>query len=258
MLVLGIDTETTGLDVNKDLIVELGAVLFSVDENGSWTPQIPVCHLIKDPHYPPMPPEATAVNGITQEDLDSHGIPFDEAYAKILPLVAQCEMIVAHNKNYDKKIILSQVERFGLGVGILEHRPWICSAEDLETNKNFKCWKLSHLALDRGVAVDPKDLHRATDDIMLMGKMLTAAKADPKKMYEYSVTPEIVLQAQIPAPWTDNGVGKAHAQALGYGWEKVKGSDRQFQKLWVKKIKENELDSEIKKAPFTINNLGRL
>lgn len=258
MKVLGIDTETTGLDVNKDVIVELGAVLFHVDDHCNWVPTIPVCHLVKDPHYPPMPAEATAVNGISQEDLDKEGIPFETAYAAILPLVAEADMIIAHNKNFDKKIIISQVGRFSLGVGILEHRPWICSAEDLETNKNFKCWKLSHLALDRGVPVDPRTLHRATDDIMLMGKMLTAAKADPKKMYEYSVTPEIVLQALIPAPWTDNGVGKLQAQALGYNWEKCKGSDRQFPKLWVKKIKENELESEIKKAPFTINNLGRL
>jgi DNA polymerase-3 subunit epsilon len=257
--VLGIDTETTGLDKKKDFITELGAVLFDVNlETGEWVPEKTVCNLIKDANYPELTAEVIKVNGITQMDLDTCGIPFDLAFESIHPLLEEADMIVAHNKGFDKGILTSQVERYMLGLAVLESKQWICSAEDLASNREFKCWKLSHLALDRGVPVDPRTLHRATDDILLMGKMLSSAKANPVEMLKYANTPDIVLQAHIPAPWTDNGVGKAQAQALGYSWEKPKGSDRQFPKFWVKKIKESELEIEKSKAPFSITNLGRL
>lgn len=255
MKVLALDFESTGLDFNTARIVEVGAVLFDVDESGWHATQVmeKLCWSLGDA---PIPLEASKVNGITDAMLQEKGIPLPMALTELANLAAQAEMVVAHNSSYDRGILDATVKRdvlgFIPGLQQLVDMPWICSCLDLKSNKQFKSWKLSHLALDYGVAVDPSKLHRAKDDVLLLGSMLHAAKASPQAMLEYQKSPSYIVAAIIPAPWIDGGKGKDQAVKMLYGWQKARGTDIEISKSWVKKIKEVDLEEERRVAPFEI------
>lgn len=250
MLILGTDTETTGLNKDQDVIVELGAVLFKV-EGGVWEPVSQFNHLVCDPDYPKMTPEITAINGITDSMLQEEGIPFAQAMKSFMNFMAEADMVIAHNSGFDRDMIVNQSRRKGFGASAdkIEQKQWLCSAEDLESNYTMKCWKLSHLALDYGVAVDPSVLHRASADIKLMGQMLSAIKASPEEMLAFRNTPWQRVSANIPAPWKDGGKGVAEAKSRKYAWDSEL-------KLWCKRIKANKTEEEVKQAPFPVDVLN--
>jgi len=62
-----VDTETTGVDPDKDAIIELGMVLFEFDPaTGSAYRVLGSFDQLEDPGFP-IPPESTSVHGITDE-----------------------------------------------------------------------------------------------------------------------------------------------------------------------------------------------
>ena len=86
------DIETTGLDAQKDRIVELGAVKF--DRQGP----ISRFNVLINPGIP-MPPEAGRVNNITDEMLA--GQPSLEAVFPDFLRMIQGTVIIAHNAPFD-------------------------------------------------------------------------------------------------------------------------------------------------------------
>jgi DNA polymerase III epsilon subunit-like protein len=236
MLVVGFDTETSGLDVKTANILEVGAVLFDVDENFKWNYVEGFSNLIFEEYNFPIPKEASAVNGITEQAIRTGGVSFKEALSKFSDLAMKAEYVVAHNAPYDKSVLENQLIRVQIHSFIPDMK-WICSVMDLESNKDKKCWRLAHMALDYGVTVNPTHLHTALADVSLMGEMLSAAKADPRKMWEYKNTPIAVLATPVVPPWDDNGKDRDIAKAAGYGWEEVRSVGKKYSKKWVKGIK---------------------
>lgn len=253
--ILGIDFESTGLDNTKARIIEIGAVLFEV-ENCTWTPTKFISRLCWSLGDEALPKEIVEVTGITDAKLQEEGKPLGPCLEELAELAAEAEMLVAHNALYDKGLLESNIKTLGMDlidkVPNMLQLPWLCSWGDLKQNKKFKCGKLSHLALDYGVPVDPNELHRAYADVMLMGKMLTAAKALPEEMLKYQQSPSYIVAAKIKPPWEDGGKEKDQAVKLGYGWQKARGTDLEIPKSWVKKVKDCDLDEERKLAPFDI------
>lgn len=236
MKVLGFDVETTGLDTASEFIIEVGAVLFDVDADGVWTPLKVESRLIYEQSYPQLSELIEGLTGITDKNLKSGGIGFIKAMGIVDELAMQAELVCAHNAQFDFAMLDSQAKRFKVGLHMLE-MSWICSINDLESNASKTCKRLSHLALDYGVVVDPNVLHRAADDVTLMGRMLTAAKADAWKMHIYAETPEVTFIAQVPGPWVDGGKGTAAAKAVGYRFDPA-------DKKWKKKVKETKAHEE--------------
>jgi DNA polymerase III epsilon subunit-like protein len=259
--VLGIDFETTSLDIKKARIIEIGAVVFGVTGT-DWDPIIDLSTLVYDEGDMALNEDTIKITGITDAMLKAEGMEITTALEMLADMAAQCDMCVAHNEPYDRGVLKEVVERgaFGLirGVNPLIEMPWVCSVTDLPQTKEYKCKKLSHLSLDLGITVDPSKLHRAVADVKLMGQMLTAAKADPEEMLKYRNTPSCYVQAVIPAPWTDGGKGKDAAVKLGYSWEKARGDDRVWAKTWVKKIKETDLQEEKRVAPFEVKLISTI
>ena len=258
MLVLGIDTETTGIDTQKDSIVELGAVLFDIQDDGSWKPVESFCSLVYEDGYI-ISPEAEKVNGISLDKLKSEGISLRRAIEEVLLLAARADYIIAHNAQFDLGMLSNQCQLKKISAVEIFKKPWLCSIEDLPSNEGKKCLKLSHLAVDYGVIVNPDELHRVTGDILLMGKMLEKAKASIYEMHRYSIAQYRVLAAEVTPPWEDNGKSADIAKSLGFSWEKTRKSPKPFKKMWVKAVKalpeilEKELNQKIK-----IRELGDL
>lgn len=257
MRVLGLDFESTGLDITKARIIEIGAVLYNVD-NGEWIREASLSTLVYDLGDDALAPETTKVTGITTDELVRDGRPLVASLKDLAAISEAAEMVVCHNASYDGGLLRNVVKKGDLDITIpaltnLLALPWICSVMDLRSNRDYKCRTLSHLSLDRGIAVDPKDLHRAVNDVILMGKMLTAAKADPAEMLAYQQSPWVFLAALIPAPWDDGGKGRDAATKLGYSWQKARGTDGpEFPKTWVKRVKECDLEIEKRDAQFPV------
>lgn len=255
MKILGLDFETTSLDIRKARIIEAGAVIFEVEDK-HWHPVADYSSFVWDEGDADLGPETTKITGITT-DMVKTGTGIKTVLEVLADYADKCDMVIAHNANYDKGVLKEVVERgiFGLipGVQSLLAMDWLCSLVDLKQIKEYKCKKLSHLALDLGVPVNPKDLHRAAGDVTLMGKMLTAAKADPKEMLKYKRTPEIFVQGKVVPPWEDQGKSKNEATKAGFGWQVARGTEGpEFPKTWVIKIKEDEIEDLRKSVSFDV------
>jgi DNA polymerase III epsilon subunit-like protein len=255
MQALIIDFEGTGLDTSKESIIEIGAQL--VDDK--FNPLSSLSVLVRAEQR--ISPEIEKITGITQAEVDAEGIPLGAAMGMLSHVLTdEVGYIIAYNREYDEALFRTEMVRHEIcalpSVNQVLNLPWLCAMRDIERNYEFKCWKLSHLALDYGIAVDPAKLHRAINDVELTRKMLQASGVTALQMYQYQTTPWAYLQALIPAPWTDGGKGKAEASKLGYSWEKAKGTDAPvFEKAWVKRVKEHKIEDELKQAPFQVRQL---
>jgi DNA polymerase-3 subunit epsilon len=99
---IAFDLETTGIQPRTDAVVEIGAVRFSGGKPGAA-----FCRLINPGR--PIPPEASAVNGITDEMVaDQPGI---ETVLTGLADFCGDLPLVAHNAPFDFKFLLAAVEK---------------------------------------------------------------------------------------------------------------------------------------------------
>jgi DNA polymerase-3 subunit epsilon len=246
MLVLGFDLETTGVDSKTANIIEIGAVLYRV-EQGFWKAEEMFSSYVFHEHYLPLPKDAMAVNGITEDILRKEGVGFAQALEGLHNLAEKCDATMAHNEQYDNGVLASQLTRHGLH-SVMEHRSRICSLHDVEQFVGRKCRKLSHLAVDFGLEVDGSKLHGALADVKLMGMLANRLGLVPEDMLAYRKSPTVVICTSVAKPWEDDGKDAANAKEHGYGWQGAGG--KTYLKMWVKAVKKNKLDNE--KRPYKI------
>lgn len=260
-----IDFESTGVDVTTARITEIGAQMFrpghTLEEK--FPPQ-PFTSLVYEPDYPEITTEVEEVTGITKEMLLNAEMDFVEMVSGLVDHFQEVQgwpdYFLAHNKNYDEQLFKWEMKRHkaelmaspaGPFMQQLFDIPWLCSIEDIEHNPRFTCKKLSHLALDYGVQVDPTKLHRAMGDVGLLREWLVHAQIDFLKVIERTKTPWVIIRAMVPSPFGkdgDGGKGKDEAKKAGYGWQKAPRTDGpEFKNCWVKRVKENEIDQEREK-----------
>jgi DNA polymerase-3 subunit epsilon len=107
---VGFDTETTGVDVDRDRIVTAAVVRRVGGATTTWT-------WLVDPGVE-IPEAATAVHGITTEHARAHGRPPREALEEIATLLAaglaRGEALVAYNAAFDLSLLDAELRRHGL------------------------------------------------------------------------------------------------------------------------------------------------
>lgn len=106
-ILAGIDIEATGKNTSEDRIVELSAVVFVPGGDKDYK-----YHWLLDPGRP-IPAEATAVHGHTDEDVA--GLRTFADVAKEIADVLHSAVIVAFNgNNYDVPLLLTEFNRAGI------------------------------------------------------------------------------------------------------------------------------------------------
>lgn len=135
-----VDTETTGTDAANDSIIELAMVRFAYDaKDGRIVHITDVYDSLEDPGIP-IPPETTAIHGITDDMVAGHRID-DEAVAAMLEGVS---WVVAHNAAFDRPLLERRLPLF-------VSQRWTCSCTDIAWKREgFSGAKLEYLALDHG------------------------------------------------------------------------------------------------------------
>lgn len=115
---LGFDTETTGLNAQKDSIVSASLVLRHADKN--ITPDIRYEWYIKP--FTPLSEAAAKVNGLTIEFLEINGREGSEALEEILDIISRAQNnnipLLAYNAPFDISMLRSNGQHYHLlGLG---------------------------------------------------------------------------------------------------------------------------------------------
>lgn len=257
MKVLGIDFETQDADSKTTRATEVGAVLYSYDPK--IKPQFREIDrfntLIWDESYPAQTDQIVELTGINDNMLREGGMQPHLAFASIIAFVMDADLIMAHKISFDKNVLVHNARRIGLEV---PEKEWLCTLTNFPWSSRFTCKKLSHLAYEHGILVDPRTLHRADADVDLMMRLIGECY-DFEQILAYSRTPWIYVKAEIVPPWTDGGLQSEYAKGLGFSWEQVRNvEEHKWPKKWVRRVKtEAEFEGLVEqarnfKSPFRV------
>lgn len=106
MTTLVFDTETAGL--NNPRLVQLGAGLYN--DHGE---EMSAIDTLVQPDGFTIPPDATAVHGISTETAERFGVPVAVAVVLFTMMVRQADLIVAHNFSFDDRVVHGELQRMG-------------------------------------------------------------------------------------------------------------------------------------------------
>jgi len=173
------DTETTGFPR------DWRAPVTDVD---NWPRLIQLAYLYCDPDGKPIsfsdsiikpegfliPSSATRIHGISTERANAEGKPLKMVLAAFHDLAAKAQVLVAHNINFDEKVVGSELIRSGMH-NILPSKQKICTMKSstefcaLKGSYGNKWPKLSELHLKLfGTGFD--EMHNAANDIQPTAK----------------------------------------------------------------------------------------
>jgi DNA polymerase-3 subunit epsilon len=223
-----LDVETTGLDQQKDEVIEIGMVKFDYLPDGRIAGIRDVFSSFNEPSEP-IPPEVTALTGITNEMVAGHRI--DEA--AISWFADDAVIIIAHNASFDRKF----AERYW---PIFQRKAWGCSATEVEWRKHgFEGSRLGYLLNGAGLF---HQAHRAVDDCHALLEILafelptTGTSALAVLLEQARKKTMRVWAEQSPFDLKDS------LRRRGYRWSD--GSDGR-PRSWYVDVDESKLDDEI-------------
>jgi len=187
-----IDFETTGLDPTVDRVLEMGVVCFdegvlTASQNWLINPTIPV------------PEEASAVHGITDEMLADQP-RFEQVWDEIRTHL-EGRLPVAYNAGFDKKFLIAELERMGETTWGEELPPsmqadveWIDPLVWVRELYQDQSAKLGAICEHLGIPLD--DAHRAANDAEATGKVLLAMRDRMPATYGELIRVQVRYAAQ--------------------------------------------------------------
>ncbi len=160
---VAIDLETTGLDFEKDEIIEVALVRF---ENG--VPGESVDYLVK-PTTAQLRPFIENLTGIYKKDLEESE-PFSAVAGKIYSFIGELP-IVAHNANFDSKFLKQTFAK--VGVDFSDHPVWDSLTVSRIAYQNIPNHRLDTLVQE--LDIPRSRAHRALPDADACGRLFVMA-----------------------------------------------------------------------------------
>ncbi|OKO83224.1 3'-5' exonuclease [Bradyrhizobium sp. AS23.2] len=223
-----LDVETTGLDQQKDEIIELGMVKFDYLPDGRIAGVRDAFTSFNEPSAP-IPPEVTALTGITNEMVAGQRV--DEEAVSLF--ADDAVIVIAHNASFDRKF----AERYW---PIFQRKAWGCSATEIEWGRHgFEGSRLGYLLNGAGFF---HQAHRAVDDCHALLEILafelptTGSPALAVLLEQARKKTMRVWAEQSPFDLKDA------LKRRGYRWSD--GSDGR-PRSWYIDVDESKLDDEI-------------
>jgi DNA polymerase III epsilon subunit-like protein len=120
MKIVCFDTETTGLDVQKEHIIQLSLVKFDteswrVEGQRDW-------YLLPEEEFT-IPAEAEAVHHISKAFLLEHGVRLRDVFGELCAFTEGCDILSYNGNGYDAPILYYNLKRLGLRYQF-EGRTW--------------------------------------------------------------------------------------------------------------------------------------
>ena len=200
-----LDTETTGIDIKNDRIIELGMVVFEYcPMTGQAYRVLETYNELEDPSIP-IPPESTKIHGITDDMV--RGKRINEA--DVQALISDVSLIIAHNAKFDRGFVEARFPFF-------VNKAWACSFSQVPwKEEGMGSAGLEFLAYRYGFHYEG---HRASNDCHALLEVLqqTLPESDTKvmlRLLENARTKELKVWA-LNSPFDSKDALKAR----GYRW----------------------------------------
>jgi DNA polymerase-3 subunit epsilon len=146
-----VDVETTGINPDRDKIIELAICLFEYGrQNGRIYKVFGSWEWLEDPGFS-IPPEITNITGITDKMVAGHRID-DRA---VNDLLGRAVLVIAHNASFDRRFLERRLPAFAI-------KHWACSRSDIDWKaEGIRSSALEFVAYSSGFFHDG---HRAASD----------------------------------------------------------------------------------------------
>jgi len=235
--VLILDTETTGLSPEDSQVIEVGAILFEVQDHRSTLAQVSFL-------LPCLSNPVESINKIPQGLTQKGLMVQDKAQALFLEMAERCDAYVAHNAAFDRKWfdIVGENKQPDIYAQVsLPDRPWICSMEDIPWPKELGLKPrpgLKDVALAHEVPVWAA--HRALTDCIYLAQVFER-RGDVRELLTRALEPRFLYKALVS--YDDRQLAKD----AGFQWNEP------VPKAWTRRLTE----AEAAVLPFRVQQVGR-
>lgn len=236
MLIIGLDLETTGLDVAKNGIVEIALVLWDTEA------KIPIdifTSFVKDDRAEidwnsEEAKECLSISNIPSKAIDFAWVPtVDDLIDQMdLRLVYSDYIVACNGDQFDKPMLENFYTRYGMK---LPEKTWIDMLHDVQYPKDCVARNLLYLAAYHGF-INPFP-HRALFDVMAMLKVLSHYDID--EVTKFARSPFVNVIANV------SYVEKDLAKDAKFKWNPER-------KVWEKRLREIQLEKEKGEYLFSI------
>ncbi|MBI2407556.1 MAG: 3'-5' exonuclease [Gemmatimonadetes bacterium] len=219
-----VDVETTGMNHERDRIIQLAMVAVDFLPDGTIIRAEPCRTWLEDPGRPPEP-VITALTGLRDADLQGQRIDDAEASA----IADQASLVIAHNAGFDRPFLEKRLPVF-------RDRLWACTWRDVAwMDEGFANQKLDWLVQE--MCGKFYRAHDATEDTEVLADLLAAklpvsARSVLSCLIEAARTPVIRLWAER-APFDDRHALKER----GYRWSPER-------RVWYRDVVTDQVDAE--------------
>lgn len=227
-IAIALDTETTG-KTDADKIIELGLVSVAYDRTTGYIyGAVNRFNALEDPGMP-IPPEASAVNHITDEMVAGQTID----QAAVQALVDKADFIFAHNAGFDRPFCERRFPLFA-------EKAWACTIHQVDwASHDIRGAKLDYIAYMQGFFYDA---HRAEIDCLALVNCLRVPFKDGTTGFGQLVDTYYESSRRI---WAVNSPfdSKDLLKARGYRWSD--GLRGEAEKAWYIDVSEADFEAEM-------------
>ena len=207
MRILIFDTETSGTNPGWNVILQLS---YQIVDSNSWASIKTVNHYFPWPQDKSrVSPDAICVNGLTEDVLSEK--PLSDRKSALEEFVCDkdsCDLLVAHNLEFDKKFIIVSCQEEGVKYA---SSGWSNSYDTMKRTTNYcqipKGWgngykwpKLTELADCLGIDYSNISLHDSSGDVELTKRCLEQIIAEGlySLPYNSNVPANLILRVESP------------------------------------------------------------
>ena len=176
------DTETTGLQFSRDEIIEFAAVVVELHD-GKPVVVEEYDELITLSPGAVVPPQIQQLTGISNEDIQVHGIPKTRLCGDIARMIAGNTLLLAYNAHFDLSFLFYLLLRDG-DISILKGKDKL----DLLTvykDRHSYPHKLCNAIEVYGLSDQVVNSHRAVDDVIATVAVMEQMEQEKDDLHRY-------------------------------------------------------------------------